>query len=67
MMTHREFEKLAIVIREQRYNLCRIHPVNADLTAEWALLEEIAGDIADVCESSDDSLSREEFLRLCGF
>lgn len=63
-MTRQDFEKLAGVIREQ---VLAFHQWDiADLPAVTYVLQEVAGDIADVCESSNGLFDREKFLIACG-
>lgn len=67
MISIREMEKLARVIRDHAESMETTGLDGNEKSLVEGFLYGIAGDIGDVVESSDDSLDREAFLALCGF
>ena len=66
MMTRQDFEKLATTIDDQVTRVKASYPVSWRNSDEFLLLEELASDIADVCEGSNGMFDRDRFLRACG-
>jgi len=65
MMTRQDFEKFAIVIRDQVNSVPDgLSPFERHLIA--ATLIEIASDLADVMEGSNSLFDRSRFLKACG-
>lgn len=65
MLTRRDFEKLATVIRDQIDALAPL--TSEDVALGLDILYNVASDIADVCEGSNSRFDRETFLAACGF
>ena len=66
MMTHQDFEKFAGVIDDHMGNMDRIGLDDMEKSVVSTFLQSIAGDIADICESSNDRFDRDRFLKACG-
>lgn len=66
MMTAKHFEKLATVIKDQVTDIQRMYRLDWQESSEYLMLEAIAGDIADVCESENARFDRARFLIACG-
>lgn len=66
MMTQQEFEKLAIVIRDQVDSIQRLGLDHHETGIAMTVLESTANDIADVCSGSNDSFDYEMFFKACG-
>ena len=65
-MTAKHFEKLATVIKDQVEATQRAYSVSWMNSDEYLLLEEIASDLADVCEGENGLFDRDRFLTACG-
>lgn len=67
MMTRRDFEKFAAVFADHLGSMERIGLDGTEQYLVKDFLSGVAVDIADVCESSNDSFDRDRFLKACGF
>jgi len=65
MMTRKHFEKLATVIRDQ-VDATKMAYLNWQNSDEFLMLEEIASDLADMCEGENALFDRDKFLIACG-
>lgn len=65
-MTRRDFEKFAVTIRDQVEKNERADYTRPKKLLVLETLRELAGDQADVCESSNDMFDRERFMKACG-
>ena len=66
-MIRKDFEKFAAVFREHIAEMDRVGLDGTEKVLVQDFLYSVAGDIADVCESSNDDFDRESFLSACGF
>jgi hypothetical protein len=66
MMTRRDFEKFAAVFADHIGSMDRVGLDGTEQFLVKDFLAGVAGDIADVCESSNDLFDRDRFLKACG-
>lgn len=65
-MTRKHFEKLATVIKDQVVATQRAYRLDWQESSEYLMLEEVASDLADVCEGENGLFDRARFLAACG-
>lgn len=65
MMTRTDFEKFATAIKDQVGETDRKQLESWEKEHVISALRDLAGDIADICESSNDLFDRDRFLKAC--
>lgn len=65
MMTHRDFEKLATALRDNRRTALEYSDSPMETVGIQMLFESLITDIGDVCESTNDRFDRDRFRDAC--
>lgn len=66
-MTRQDFEKFAAVFADHLNSMDRVGYDGTEKLLIRSFLSDVALDIADVCESSNDRFDRDRFMNACGF
>lgn len=65
MLTHRDFEKLATALRDNRQAALDNSDSPMETVGIQILFEGLITDIGDICESSNDRFDRDRFRDAC--